>query len=142
VELLYGGAVELNENNVNSIIKFSAIYQVQGMMTICLDWLKKHLSAGSLFRVIEMGILIESVGRDNREVLDLCSDYIAETVKDELLDLTGGWGLSDNLNIIKFMLQDQILYFTLPVLKSWVSKESDVKFIIVGSSRINESRSG
>ena len=41
VELLYGGEVQLSEDNLKTIMKFSVVFGVDGMYTLCLEWVKQ-----------------------------------------------------------------------------------------------------
>ena len=124
------GTVELNERNVKVIIKFAAIYKVEELVTLCVEWLKGHISADNLHSMIELGLLIQNVGHDNQELLDLCRDYIDETVKDDFLERSRGWVFAEKSGFVKFLVQYEILNFTMPVLVEWIEQDADVKLIL------------
>ena len=124
------GTVELNERNVKVIIKFAAIYKVEELVTLCVEWLKGHISADNLNSMIELGLLIQNVGHDNQELLDLCRDYIDETVKDDFLERSRGWVFAEKSGFVKFLVQYEILNFTIPVLVEWIEQDADVKLIL------------
>ena len=121
VELLYGGEVELSEENIKTVIKFSVMYEIEDIYNLGMEWVKENISGSNLFGFIEFGLQIERVGKDNRDVLDLCKDIIIDNVKDDLSEISKSWDIGNNTNVIKFLLQAEILYHTLPVLTSWVS---------------------
>jgi len=102
------------------------------MWNLCLDWLKEHLLPGNLLAtIIELAILVKSVGHDNQEVFVLCRDFIAENIKDDFLKLSRSWSFVNDNIFIEFMLQQEILYFTLPVLvNSVIKNDTDVRFVL------------
>ena len=120
VELLYGGEVELSEENIKTVIKFSVMYEIEDIYNLGMEWVKENISGSNLFGFIEFGLQIERVRKDNRDVLDLCKDTIIDNV-DDLSEISKSWDIGNNTNVIKFLLQAEILYHSLPVLTSWVS---------------------
>ena len=72
VEMLYGGEVELSEQNYRTILKFSVVYKVEDMYELCLKWIKENVSGLDLFGLIKFGLLIERIDDDNNAVLELC----------------------------------------------------------------------
>jgi len=132
VELLYGGEVEITIANINTITKFSALYQVNDMFELCVGWIEKNLHRGNLFNMIELGTLslIEFMTPGDNAVLDLCKKRIADDVKDGLYALSQSWSFNKNNNFIRFLVQKEILYYTLPILSAWVSSEQDVGLVL------------
>ena len=121
VELLYGGEVELSEENIKTVIKFSVMYEIEDIYNLGIEWVKDNISGSNLFGFIEFGLQIERVGNDNRDLLDLCKETIIDNTVDDLSEISKSWDIGNNTNVIKFLLQAEILYHTLPVLTSWVS---------------------
>ena len=103
IELLYGGLVEISDTNINTITKFSALYQVNEMFELCVGWIEKNLHRGNMFKMIELGILpiIEFVTPGDNVVLNLCRKRIAEDVKDGLFALSQTWEFKKNNNFIR-----------------------------------------
>ena len=130
VEMLYGGEMELSEVNYKTVLKFSMLYQVKEMYQLCIEWLKEHISTLDLFGLINFGLLIKQVGQDNQDVLDLCDVFIRDTVKDELCEVSKSWSIGVDVNFVKFLIQEEILSYTLPVLIAWLSKDDDILLIL------------
>ena len=130
VELMYGGEVELKESNIKTILKFSTLFQIQEMYNLCLDWVIQHISTLNLFTLIEFGLLIQRIGEGNNDVLDICTSHIKGDVKDELSEMSNGWVIANNVNFVKFLVQEDILYYTLPVLTTWVANDVNVRLML------------
>ena len=113
VELLYGGKVELSEDNIKTVIKFSVMYEIEDIYNLGMEWIKEYISGSNLFGFIEFGLQIERVGNDNHDVLDLCKKTIIDNGKDDLSEISKSWDIGNNTNVIKFLLQAEILYHTL-----------------------------
>ena len=125
---MYGGEVELKESNIKTILKFSTLFQIQDMYNLCLDWVIQHISTLNLFTLIEFGLLIQRIGEGNNDVLDICTSHIKDNVKDELSEMSKGWVIANNF--VKFLVQEDILYYTLPVLTTWVANDVNVRLIL------------
>ena len=121
VEFMYGGEVELKESNIKTILKFSTLFQIQEMYNLCLDWVTQHISTLNLFTLIEFGLLIQRIGEGNNDVLDICTSHINGNVKDGLKVLGKDWLIGDNINMFKFLINEDILDYTLPVLSDHIS---------------------
>ena len=106
---MYGGEVELREENVKTILKFSVVYQIQEMYNLCQEWIRENLSNVNLFEFIQFGLLIHRIGQDNRDILDICMGYIRDNVKDELIQISKGWSFERNVLFVKFLAQEEIL---------------------------------
>ena len=122
VEVLYGGDVELSEGNYQTLLKFSIVYDVKKMYNLCFEWLKGHIATLDLFSLIQFGLLIQRLADNGkRDILDICSGFIRDELKDELhkLSKTKNWKISDEF--VKFLIEEDILYYTLPVLSDWIS---------------------
>ena len=127
---MYGGEVELKESNVKTILKFSTLFQIQDMYNLCLDWVTEHISTLNLFNLIEFGLLIQRIGEGNNDVLEICTSHIKVDVKDELSKMSKGWVIANNVNFVKFLVQEDILYYTLPVLTTWVANDVNVRLML------------
>ena len=125
---MYGGEVELKESNIKTILKFSTLFQIQDMYNLCLDWVTQHISTLNLFTLIEFGLLIQGIREGNNDVLDICTSHVKDNVKDELSEMSKSWVLANNF--VKFLVQEDILYYTLQVLTTWVANDVNVRLIL------------
>ena len=128
---MYGGEVELKESNIKTILKFSTLFQIHKMYNLCLDWFIQHVSTLNLFTLIEFGLLIQSIGEGNNDVLDICTSHIKGDVKDELKVLGKDWVIGGNINMFKFLINEDILDYTLPVLSD--SLNGNVSDVIIST---------
>ena len=130
VEVLYGGDVELSDGNYQTLLKFSIVYDVTKLYRLCIEWLKEHIATLDLFSLIQFGVFIQTLAEDSkRDVFDLCTSFVKDHVKDGLMELSKSWVITDN-SLIKFLVQEGIFYYTLPVLTSWVRNDTDVNAIL------------
>ena len=127
---MYGGEVELREENVKTILKFSVVYQIQEMYNLCQEWIRENLSKVNLFEFIQFGLLIHRIGQDNRDILDICMGYIRDNVKDELIQISKGWSFERNVPFVKFLAQEEILQVTLPLITTWVKSDENVNMVL------------
>ena len=116
VEMLYGGEVELNERNYRTVLKFSVLYNVQDMYKLCMDWVTGHMAEVDLYQLINFGLLIERIGQGNQAILNLSINFIRDNVRDELKVLGKDWLIGGNIDMVKFLINEDILDYTLPVL--------------------------
>ena len=116
VEMLYGGEVELNAGNYRTVLKFSVVYDVQDMYKLCMDWVTGHLAEIDLYALIAFGLIIERIGQGNQDVLNLSIAFIRDNVKDGLKEVSKDWLIGGNIDMIKFLINEDILDYTLPVL--------------------------
>ena len=131
VEMMYGGEVKLNEENVKTIMKFSVVYGVPEMYELCRKWVEEHLNDLNLFEFIQLGLLIQSFWQDNCDIQAICTKYISEKVKDQLVEVGKDWDFAKDVPFARFLIQEKILHYTLPLLTAWVSNESHVVAILV-----------
>ena len=131
VELMYGGCVELSEVNYKTILKFSMVYQVEEMYKLSFNWVKNNILNLDLFELIQFGLLVDNLSElDATSVLDLCAGHIKDNVKEDLFEVSKSWVFADNIDFIKFLVQEEILYFTLALLTSWIRNDADVNIIL------------
>ena len=111
VEMMYGGEVKLNEENVKTIMKFSVVYRVVEMYEICRKWVEEHLNDLNLFEFIQLGLLIQSFWQDNCDIQAICTKYISEKVKDQLVEVGKDWDFAKDVPFARFLAN-----YTLPLL--------------------------
>ena len=130
VEILYGGEVKLSEQNFKTVLKFSVLFDVTKLYRLCIEWLKEHIATLDLFSLIQFGVFIQTLAKHgNPDVFDLCTSFVKDHVKDGLMELSKSWVITDN-SLIKFLVQEGIFYYTLPVIISWVRNDTDVNAIL------------
>ena len=95
IDLLYGAKVTLGQHNIQPLLKFSLLYKVEGVLEVCLGWVKKELSMVNLFTFCKMGLFVKSI--DCEDVLKSCKEFILTSTADELLDVSKTWSEDDNL---------------------------------------------
>ena len=134
--------MELKESNIKTILKFSTLFQIQEMYNLCLDWVTQHISTLNLFTLIEVGLLIQRIGEGNNDILDICTSHIKGDVKDGLKVLGKDWVIGDNINMFKFLINEDILDYTLPVLSDHISgnvSDAIISTILTQLERLAES---
>jgi len=138
--MLYGGEVELSEKNYRTILKFSVVYDVQDMYTLCMDWVTGHVADIDLYGLIEFGFLIERIGQGNQGLLDLGNSFIRDNVRDELKVVGRDWLIG--VNLVRFLINEDILYYTLPILSTWIScnvSDANINIILTQLEGLAES---
>ena len=113
--------MELNERNYKTVIKFSVVYDVQEIYKLCIDWVTGNVAEIDLYGLIEFGLMIERIGQGNQDLLNLSIDFIRDNVKDELKVLGKDWLILGNIDMVKFLINEDILDYTLPVLSDNIS---------------------
>ena len=131
IMFLYGGEVQITTNNIQTIVKFSAMFEVKNLLELCFGWIEQNMRSETLFLFITTGLIVENFenlnGVDNR-VLSTCTAFIKNNVQINLLQLSKTWSLPDSL--IKYFIQEDILMFTLPVLTQWVESDAQIKLLL------------
>ena len=51
--LLYGGTVEINDDNLETIVKFSIKFEVEKLYTLCVEWIRTNVSTKSTLLFIQ-----------------------------------------------------------------------------------------
>ena len=123
--------MELNERNYKTVLKFSVVYNVQEMYKLCLEWVTGHLAEIDLYGLIAFGLIIERIGQGNQDVLNLSIAFIRDNVRDELKVLGEDWLIGGNIDMIKFLINEDILDYTLPVLSD--SLNGNVSDVIIST---------
>ena len=123
--------MELNDRNYRTVLKFSVVYDVQDMYKLCMGWLTGHLAEIDLYGLIAFGLIIERIGQGNQDVLNLSIAFIRDNVRDELKVLGKDWLIGGNVDMIKFLINEDILDYTLPVLSD--SLNGDVSDAIIST---------
>ena len=115
VEILYGGAVPITEDNYRTIMKFSLLYKVHDMYDITRKWVKKNIHNMDVSKLIQFGLQLERIDAYSRDVLELCIGMIDRTHREHLLcnnpvklkefsELSKDWVIGTDVNFVKFLI--------------------------------------
>ena len=125
--LLYGGTVEINDDNLETIVKFSIKFEVEKLYTLCVEWIRTNVSTKSTLLFISIGLMAERMGKV--DIRELCLQNIRDNVKEELLKISANWCCED-FGTIQFLIQRNILPYSLPVLTAWVQTDANIVLIL------------
>ena len=135
VELLYGGDVHITQGNVKTVLKFSVVYEIKDLYELVLEWVTGNMNSLNLYEMIEFGVMIERLGKGKDDILKICIKFICENVKEDLNEFHFQKENRHSVNCVKFLIQEEILIFTLPILTSWISNDSDIIVVIAELER-------
>ena len=129
LEFLYGAEVELNTDNIQSIIKFSIKFEIESLYKISIQWITdKIFDLDDLYMFLNIGLMAQSMHEDKKDILDVCHERIKCDFKDVLVVT---WPLEDTcFNVIKFLMQKDLLQYTLSIIIAWVQNDSHIKLIL------------
>ena len=135
LEMLYGGDVKVSMANIKTIIKFSVLYNIRDLYQKCFSWLGEHpryaKAGGDLYEVIQLALLIENIDKErSKDLTDLCKRYITRSEPDKLYGLSKEWDFKSNITFIKFLIQADILHWTLPILIDWTKDDCGVRLVL------------
>ena len=125
--LLYGGTVQINDENLETIVKFSIKFEVEKLYTLCVEWIRTNVSTKSTLLFISIGLMAERMGKV--DIKEICLKNIRDNVKEELLKITANWCCEDS-GTIQFLIQRDILPYSLPVLTAWVQTDANIVLIL------------
>ena len=125
--LLYGGTVQINDNNLETIVKFSIKFEVEKLYTLCVEWIRTNVSTKSTLLFISVGLMAERMGKV--DIKEICLQNIRDNVKDELLKISANWCCED-FGTMQFLIQPDILPYSLPVLTAWVQTDANIVLIL------------
>ena len=89
-----------------------------------------NIAVTNVFGLIQFGVVIERLPNGHAGVLDICTKFIIAHGKDDLRKMSENWPLKNSTNVVKFLIQQQLLDYTLPILTVWIDNDNDVNFII------------
>ena len=96
LDLMYGGEVEIDEGNIQVLIKFGKLFEVDDMVQGALDWLSSNVTMENLGVMIKVGFYINDLQEpSDMRVLSLC-----KTVMVKALDLGKMTDLSHTLQLL------------------------------------------
>ena len=77
--------------------------------------------------VISIGLMAERMGKV--DIKEICLQNIRDNVKEELLKISANWCCEDS-GTIQFLIQRDILPYSLPVLTAWVQTDANIVLIL------------
>ena len=125
--LLCGGTVEINDDNLETIVKFSIKFEVEKLYTLCVEWIRTNVSTKSTLLFISIGLMAERMGKV--DIKEICLQNIRDNVKEELLKISANWCCED-FRTMQFFIQRDILLYSLPVLTAWVQTDANIVLIL------------
>ena len=131
VKFLYGGKVDVTVDNLKTITKFSIKFEVKCLYQVCVDWVEQNLGPHNLYMCIIVGLMVEGMrgGHRHGEILDACTRYIKNDVADDFVVVSEHWSLDDGA-LIRFLVQAELLSFTLPIFANKIQDEKQVKLLL------------
>ena len=131
VKFLYGGKVDITVDNLKTITKFSIKFEVKCLYQVCVDWVEQNLGPLNLYMCIIVGLMVEGMrgGHRHGEILDACTRYIKNDVADDFVVVSEHWSLDDGA-LIRFLVQAELLSFTLPIFTNKIQVEKQVKLLL------------
>ena len=132
LRFLYGGKVAMTLDNINTIVKFSIRFDVKCLYAVCLQWIEQNLrSRANLYLCIKIGIMVEGMRKESKEILTACTYCIEHSVAFHLVELSVAekWLLDDNA-LIRFLIQPELLRFTLPIFQQLSHDDNHIKMIV------------
>ena len=125
--LLYGGTVQINDTNLETLVKFSIKFEVEKLYKLALEWIKTNVSTKSTLLMISIGLMAERMGKV--DIKEICLQDIRDHVKEELLKISANWCCED-FGTMQFLIQRDILPYSLPVLTAWVQTDANIVLIL------------
>ena len=148
LELMYGGEVEIDEGNIQVLIKFGKLFEVDDMVQGCLDWISSNVTMDNLDVMIKVGFYINDLQEpSDMRVLSICKSVMVKSLDQgkmtdlsytlELL-LTGE--MESNCRTIDFFLSKELLEAQrsiLPLMTDWIDSASKSTLILTCISSLD-----
>ena len=136
IELLYGGEIDINMTSIGTILKFAVVNKIVDMYELGFNWVQQNLTSDNLYEMINKALIIEKIGYvPDRSptwhtLLDWIKAFIQNEIEDDLFELSKNWGLRSDNDFIKFLIDDTIINYSLPVLTARIENDADIKLVI------------
>lgn len=128
--LLYGGEATITIDNIQTILKFSALYVIPKMFEVCLAWILEHMSLANFPRLYHTAIFIDAYRSDTTHTLmEICSGFfLHHSVPNmHLMDMLGCEDLSP---LMRYLLNAHVLHQSLPIVTHWIISSERVEMVI------------
>ena len=128
LDFLYGADVEVNLKNIHTFVKFAFIYKVQGMLEMCLNWIKVNLDKDNFAVLLKVGFFVHRLNNDCYIInlcTDLCLSFLTSKVPafSKLPEIIGLTNEVDALDTVLFLLKKELVQASqssLPLLFPWI----------------------
>ena len=79
IDMLYGAEVVVTMGNIQALLKFSVMYDVDDVYNLCIGWVKGQLTMDNLYTFLKLGVFIEIT-------LLKYKHHVADDIKDDIED--------------------------------------------------------
>ena len=148
LDLMYGGRVEIDEGNIQVLIKFGKLFEVDDMVQGALDWLSSNVTMGNLGVMIKVGFYINDLQEpSDMRVLSLCKSVMVKALDlgkmtdlSHTLELLLTGEMENNCRTINFFLSKELLEVQrsiLPLMTNWIDSASKSTLILTCISSLD-----
>ena len=141
LDLMYGGEVEIDEGNIQVLIKFGKLFEVDDMVQGALDWLSSNVTMENLGVMIKFGFYINDLQEpSDMRVLSLCKTVMVKALDlgkmtdlSRTLELLLTGEMESNCRTINFFLSKELLEVQrsiLPLMTDWIDSASKSTLIL------------
>lgn len=77
--LMYGGGIIFSERNVQVIIRFSVVYQIEDMYRLAVQWVRNRITVKNVYNFWELGNEELVAGKEKKkknDLLEICRTFI------------------------------------------------------------------
>ena len=148
LDLMYGGEVEIDEGNIQVLIKFGKLFEVDDMVQGALDWLSSNVTMENLGVMIKFGFYINDLQEpSDMRVLSLCKTVMVKALDlgkmtdlSHTLELLLTGEMESNCRTINFFLSKELLEVQrsiLPLMTDWIDSASKSTLILTCISSLD-----
>ena len=148
LDLMYGGEVEIDEGNIQVLIKFGKLFEVDDMVQGALDWLSSNGTLENLGVMIKVGFYINDLQEpSDMRVLSLCKSVMVKALDlgnmtdlSHTLELLLTGEMESNCRTIDFFLSKELLEVQssiLPLMTDWIDSASKSTLILTCISSLD-----
>ena len=148
LDLMYGGEVEIDEGNIQVLIKFGKLFEVDDMVQGALDWLSSNITMENLGVMIKVGFYINDLQEpSDMRVLSLCKTVMVKALDlgkmtdlSHTLELLLTGEMERNCRTIDFFLSKELLEVQrsiLPLMTDWIDSASKSTLILTCISSLD-----
>ena len=147
LDLMYGGRVEIDEGNIQVLIKFGKLFEVDDMVQGALDWLSSNVTMGNLGVMIKVGFYINDLQEpSDMRVLSLCKSVMVKALDlgkmtdlSHTLELLLTGEMENNCRTINFFCKEllEVQRSILPLMTDWIDSASKSTLILTCISSVD-----
>ena len=128
LEMLYGDEVRITVNNIQTIVKFCVKFEVDSLFKQCLDFIRTSMTKENVYAMISIGLLVQNMTGGKHEILSLCKQFLLKDFQS--LKKIGKTWLAKNEDMLKFLMQKQLLDLSISLLTVWVKNDEQINKIL------------